>query len=126
MRRWQIGKGKHFFFVVIILGMFLVSALAVLPVAGANGPPKLAKIEVNSKQIKKELSQIEKRLGKIQKSLENREKKLAKDLKSTDKKLVDLQKMHKSNFLWLMIMVIITLAIALITFVTVMLTRRIR
>ncbi len=124
MKRWQIGKGKHFWFlVVIILGIFLVSALAIPPVAGANGPPKLAKIEDNSKQIKKELSQIKKGFGEIKKSLENRDKKLTKDLKSMDKKLVDLQKMHKSNFLLLVIIVIISLAIALIASV-IALTRR--
>ncbi len=137
MKRWQIGKGKHFWFlVVIILGIFLVSALAVSPVAEANGPPKvtkttkleakLAKIEANSKQIKEELSQIKKRFGEFKNSLENREKKLTEDLKSMGKKLDDLQKMHKSNFLWLVIIVIISLAIALIALVAVLLTRRIR
>ena len=135
MKRRQIGKGKHFWFlVVIILGIFLVSALAVPPVVGANGPlkvtkttrleAKLAKIEASSKQIKEELGQIEKRFGEIKKSLENREKKLAKDLKSMDKKLVNLQKMHKSNFLWLVIIVIISLAIALSALVVVPPTRR--
>lgn len=137
MKRWQVGKEKHFWFlVVIILGIFLISALAVSPVAGANGPPKVTKttkleakvvkIEANSKQIKKELSQIKKRFGEIKNSLEKREKKLAKDLKSMDKKLVDLQKMHELNFRWLLIIVIIGSAIALITLVAVLLTRRVR
>jgi len=135
MKRWQVGKEKHFWFlVVIILGIFLVSALAVSPVAGANGPSKvtettkleakLAKTEANSKQMKEELSQIKKRFGEIKNSLENREKKLTEDLKSMGKKLDNLQKMHKSNFLWLVIIVIISLAIALIALVAVLLTRR--
>ncbi len=135
MKRWQVGKEKHFWFlVVIILDIFLVSALAVSPVAGANGPPKvtkttkleakLAKIEANSNQIKEKVGQVEKRFGEIKKSLENREKKLTKDLKSMDKKLDDLQKMHKSNFLWLVIIVIISLAIALSALITVPLFKR--
>ncbi len=132
MKRRQIGKEKHFWFlVVIILGIFLVSALAVPPVAGANGSPKmtkttkleakLAKIEAGLKQMKSELSQMEKGFGGIKKNLE---KKLTEDLKSMDKKLDDLQKMHKSSFLWLVIMVITSLAIALIALVAVMFTRQ--
>ncbi len=131
----QISKEKHsWFLMVIILGIFFVSALAVLSIAGANGSSKmtkiaeleakLAEVESASKQIKEELSQIEKKFGEIKKNLENREKKLAEDLKSMDKKLVDLQEIHKSNFLWLVIIAIIALAIALSALVVVLLTRR--
>lgn len=113
MKRWQIGKGKHFWFlVVIILGIFFLSAMAIPPVAGANGPPEVTK----TTQIKEELDQIKKRFGEIKNSLENKEKKWTEDLKSTDKELDDLD-------LQLMI-VIIGSAIALIALVTVPLIRR--
>ncbi len=135
MKRRQIGKEKHFWFlVVIILGIFFVSTLVVPTVAGANGSPKmtkttkleakLAKIEANSKQIKEELGQVEKKFGEIKKNLENSEKKLAGDLKSMGKKINDLQKERKSNFLWLLIVVVVALAVAFVAFVTVILTRR--
>ncbi|MCX6813101.1 MAG: hypothetical protein NTV77_01255 [Candidatus Azambacteria bacterium] len=132
MKRWQIDKEKHFWFLVVIILVFLVSTLAVSMV-GANGPPKvtkttkleakLAEIEVDSKQIKEELGQIKKDLARLKNSLENMEKKLAKDLKFMDKKLVDQQKIHKSNFLWLVIIALIALAIALSALVVVPLTR---